>query len=248
MSTRAAKLLQRWLNEQDHDGIGSVGHATRELLAELEKGDPGKPPGQLQLELTSEQRKHLRWLRTSPAIGDGNATLEQVVAYLVSSICDGLRRPGSWERGVVDQLFGDWHWEPPPLCGHCEFDLLDEDDALDMLTKHCETCRVDVIDAWEQKLLEAEPAPAPVEVWSAIANYAPYVLAQRAYNGDREAVAEAWKQCGGCAGCAAKLAPEATPVQCNGDAEPGRPVSDEVPDPDDSEGRGVRAGPADHES
>jgi len=31
---------------------------------------------------------------------------EQVVKYLVSSVVDGVRRPGSWERSVVESLFG----------------------------------------------------------------------------------------------------------------------------------------------
>ena len=34
------------------------------------------------------------------------ATVEELLAYLARSIADGVRRPGSWERGVVLQLTG----------------------------------------------------------------------------------------------------------------------------------------------
>lgn len=34
------------------------------------------------------------------------ATLEELLEYLARAVADGVRRPGSWERGVVLQLTG----------------------------------------------------------------------------------------------------------------------------------------------
>lgn len=36
----------------------------------------------------------------------GYDNAEGTLRYLVSEVVDGVRRPGSWERGVVMQLFG----------------------------------------------------------------------------------------------------------------------------------------------
>lgn len=50
----------------------------------------------------------------SEAVGVGNAELLRVeerarlvLLYLVDRVRNGVRRPGSWERGVLFQLFGD---------------------------------------------------------------------------------------------------------------------------------------------
>lgn len=45
--------------------------------------------------------------------------LPGVLRHLVASAADGIRRPGSWERGWVLQAFGDSfeaHVEPDPEC------------------------------------------------------------------------------------------------------------------------------------
>ena len=49
---------------------------------------------------------YLRALTRSSSVPEG--TLEDVVAYLVHSAADGLRRPGAWERGWLEQAFGDF--------------------------------------------------------------------------------------------------------------------------------------------
>jgi hypothetical protein len=36
----------------------------------------------------------------------GQRPVPDVLRYLAASMCDGVRRPGSWERGCVAQLFG----------------------------------------------------------------------------------------------------------------------------------------------
>lgn len=178
------------------------------------------------IELTAEQRRLLRMLRTSPAMGT-DATLEQVIAYILSSVCDGVRREGSWEAGCVASMFGDWYWEPPPLCSVCEFEVLDEDDELEIESKRCETCLIRLVDDWEQSL--PEDAAEQLE------------LCERAFA--REPPPEALRHCwermkaDGFTGPAGELlAPEATPVQCNGDAKSGRATSDALPSADDSKG------------
>lgn len=37
----------------------------------------------------------------------GNGSPSDVVAHLVHSAADGVRRPGAWERGWLTQAFGD---------------------------------------------------------------------------------------------------------------------------------------------
>lgn len=48
---------------------------------------------------------YLRALTRSISVPRG--TLEDVLAHLAHSAADGLRRPGAWERGWVEQAFGD---------------------------------------------------------------------------------------------------------------------------------------------
>lgn len=181
----------------------------------------------LAIELDAEQRRQLRMLRSSPAMGE-DATLEQVIAYILSSVCDGVRRSGSWEAHAVTMMFGDWHWEPPPLCSACEFEVLDEDDALEIESKRCEGCLIELIDAWEQTLPEDEDDEA-----------GRFELCSRAYAGESDALRACWDQlkAAGLCGDTRGLAPEATPVRCNGDAEPRRAVSDESPGTRDPAGR-----------
>jgi hypothetical protein len=49
---------------------------------------------------------YLRALTRSTAVRSG--TLEDVLRHLVCSAADGLRRPGAWERGWLEQAFGDF--------------------------------------------------------------------------------------------------------------------------------------------
>jgi hypothetical protein len=140
----------------------------------------------ISITLTAEQRRLLRMLRSSPAMG-ANATLEQVIEYAVASICDGVRREGSWEAGCVASLFGEWSYEPPPCCPVCEFDLLDEDDPFEMETKHCEACLIRLIDEWEQSFMgEEEDRPAAADPR--------FELCDRAFNGDPSALRECWQR------------------------------------------------------
>lgn len=48
----------------------------------------------------------LRALTRSSALPNG--TLGQVIEHLVHSAADGVRRPGAWERGWLEQAFGDF--------------------------------------------------------------------------------------------------------------------------------------------
>ncbi len=54
------------------------------------------------LNLSIVDYQTLAVLAQGPAFGP-NATAEDVVAHLVSSALDGARRPGSWERGWIQQ-------------------------------------------------------------------------------------------------------------------------------------------------
>ena len=106
------------------------------------------------IELSTEQRLQLRVLRSSPAMGgsEGNrCTLEEILSYIVASVCDGIRRPGSWERGCVASMFGEWDVEAP-ICRFCGYELVDEDEPLEWEMKHCETCLLEAIDEWAQHL------------------------------------------------------------------------------------------------
>lgn len=58
----------------------------------------------LTIEVNPEQLEYLKVLAESPALDGGSP--EDVLSYLVRAVCDGVRRPGSWERQCVVQLFG----------------------------------------------------------------------------------------------------------------------------------------------
>ena len=67
---------------------------------------------QITVEVSDEALELLEVLGASYAIG-GTASarrpVEAVIAHLVHSAADGVRRPGSWERGWAEQAFGsDW--------------------------------------------------------------------------------------------------------------------------------------------
>lgn len=154
----------------------------------------------IEIELSKEQRQLLRCLRDSQAIGNAEAPLEEVLQYLVASICDGVRRPGAWERQCVLQIFGDWSYLPP-MCAHCEFELLDEDNAGEMESKHCADCLLHLADEWEQKLLAELPGDElPPEDPR-------FELCDRAFKLDPDALLECFKQSGGCPKCAAAATP-----------------------------------------
>lgn len=57
------------------------------------------------VEVSAETFELLSLLTKSPAMGEG-ATVAKVVAYLAHCAADGVRRPGAWERGWVEQAFG----------------------------------------------------------------------------------------------------------------------------------------------
>ena len=58
----------------------------------------------LTIEVNAEQLEYLKVLGHSPALDGGSP--EDVLSYLVRAVCDGVRRPGSWERQCVISLFG----------------------------------------------------------------------------------------------------------------------------------------------
>lgn len=68
------------------------------------------------VEVDAEVFEALRVLAKSFAIGlnssaDRRDPVRAVVNHLVHSAADGVRRPGSWERGWVEQAFGGGDWE-----------------------------------------------------------------------------------------------------------------------------------------
>lgn len=43
---------------------------------------------------------------TALGVSMGCQDADEVIRFIVASVVDGVRRPGSWERGVVEALFG----------------------------------------------------------------------------------------------------------------------------------------------
>lgn len=77
-------------------------------------------PQKIILTLTDRQVHYLNALRLSEAMGgkDSKATLETVLAYAVSSLADGVRREGSWERTSIEPMFGRFPYpQGEPSCG-----------------------------------------------------------------------------------------------------------------------------------
>lgn len=67
-------------------------------------------PQKITLTLTDHQVHYLTALRFSEAMGGptSKASLETVLAYVVASVADGVRRPGSWERQSIEPMFGSF--------------------------------------------------------------------------------------------------------------------------------------------
>jgi len=67
-----------------------------------------------ELTLADDQLEQLTSLAHTPIIGSTRAetaaepkeAIAKVLGYLIVSLCEGVRRPRSWERVVVRQLFG----------------------------------------------------------------------------------------------------------------------------------------------
>lgn len=57
------------------------------------------------IDLTADQVAYLNVLRSSSAMGD-DAPLDRVVKYILASVADGVRRPGSWEAQLLPPMFG----------------------------------------------------------------------------------------------------------------------------------------------
>lgn len=81
--------------------------AMREMFPELVEW-PSAAKGELRLtvSLSAEQALYLRALGSSSAMGGGS--LDDIVRYILASVADGVRRPGSWERQCVLSMFGDF--------------------------------------------------------------------------------------------------------------------------------------------
>lgn len=65
----------------------------------------------VKVEIEKESIEAIEELRTSPAVGgtpEDPASRQAVIQHIVNSLAAGIRRRGSWERGIVQQLFGTW--------------------------------------------------------------------------------------------------------------------------------------------
>jgi hypothetical protein len=66
----------------------------------------------ISIEVSQETADLLVVLATSSAVDpvdkQERVALAAVVGHLVASAADGVRRPGAWERGWVEQAFGTW--------------------------------------------------------------------------------------------------------------------------------------------
>jgi hypothetical protein len=73
-------------------------------------------PRRIQVDVDDQTLELLRVLAKSYAIAlnssaDRRDPVRAVIAHLVHSAAAGVRRPGSWERGWVEQAFGGGDWE-----------------------------------------------------------------------------------------------------------------------------------------
>lgn len=67
-----------------------------------------------ELTVSDNQLEELASLADTPAIGNSpaetrakpKAARAKVLEYLIARVCDGVRRPGSWERGLIQEVFG----------------------------------------------------------------------------------------------------------------------------------------------
>jgi predicted transcriptional regulator len=59
------------------------------------------------MKLTIEVSQHTYdWLQKLADATGYHRSVEGMLAYVAAAIADGFRRPGSWERNVVSELFG----------------------------------------------------------------------------------------------------------------------------------------------
>lgn len=59
----------------------------------------------VRVDLTEDAARYLEALAKNN--GFGMSSIAEVLAYLGSSAADGMRRPGAWERGWLEQAVGD---------------------------------------------------------------------------------------------------------------------------------------------
>ncbi len=95
-----------WLYEQDLTDLDAlpatvVLSAAPQLFGYRRQGGP---KGQIILDVDPEVEGFLEALANGTALGDGSAS--DAARHLIHSAADGMRRPGSWERGWVEQAFG----------------------------------------------------------------------------------------------------------------------------------------------
>lgn len=65
----------------------------------------------IEVTIEADAVEQIDQLRRSYAVGGtpkNPVSLQAVLNHLVQSVADGVRRPGSWERDVVERLFGAW--------------------------------------------------------------------------------------------------------------------------------------------
>ncbi len=75
------------------------------------------PSSKIMIDVDHDDIRYLRLLASEgvPAGEEVSSVLKQ----LISSVVDGMRRPGAWERGVVAQLFNNEFMDklmPDPKC------------------------------------------------------------------------------------------------------------------------------------
>lgn len=80
------------------------GSGKQDPLIDIEISEGGKYLNTLTL--NTEDAKRLKALASSHAVKSGDVA--QVVAYLIHSAVDGVRRPGSWERNWLLVAFGEF--------------------------------------------------------------------------------------------------------------------------------------------
>lgn len=69
----------------------------------------------ISIEVSDDAAAALAMLGTTSAVAcTGNKTtrVRRALEHLIASATDGVRRPGSWERGWLVQAFGDIDTEP----------------------------------------------------------------------------------------------------------------------------------------
>ena len=122
------KLLPRPLTEAERNRFCQIlGHAPHlidadrkaRIAAHFQPQQPGVTPMPNQTQYDARPRKVVAKLAASqvsklaklgqcgPFQGrDTPASVEEVAAYILGSIADGVRRPGSWEAQLLSPMFG----------------------------------------------------------------------------------------------------------------------------------------------